>query len=105
MYLALEPIDPAPRWKKMEHDRQEHIRRHALELAGLRYLVAKTDTDLDGRGRFANLAPGQYWLSTLATPAAAGDVRLRWDVAIRVAPGSVAAAELSNLNAVDPRAP
>ena len=105
MYLELQSIDPGPRWKKMEHDRQEHIRRHALELAGLRYSVAKTDTDLDGRGRFANLAPGQYWLSTLATPAAAGDVRLRWDLAIRVASGSVAAAELSNLNAVDPRAP
>ena len=105
MYLALEPIDPGPRWVKMQHDRKERIRRHALELAGLRYLAARTETDLEGRGHFSGIAPGQYWLSTLESQAAAGDVRLRWDFAVRVTAGEVAAAELSNLNAVEPRAP
>lgn len=105
MYLALEPIDPGPRWSKMQHDRSERIHRKSLELAGLRYQAAKTDTDLDGRGRFSGIAPGQYWLSTLETQAAAGDVRIRWDYAVRVTAGSIAAAELSNLNAVEPRAP
>ncbi|HET9402174.1 MAG TPA: hypothetical protein VFO34_14610 [Candidatus Acidoferrales bacterium] len=105
MYLALEPVDPGPRWTKMQHDRKEHIRRHALELAGLRYLAAKTETDLEGRGHFSGVAPGAYWLSTLESQAAAGDVRVRWDFAVRVTAGRVSAAELSNLNAVEPRAP
>lgn len=105
MYLALQPIDPGPRWVKMQHDRKERIRRHALELAGLHYLAAQTETDLEGRGHFSGITPGQYWLSTLEMQAAAGDVRLRWDFAVRVKAGAVAAAELSNFNAVEPRAP
>lgn len=105
LYIALEPIDPGPRWTKMEHDRKEHIRRHALELAGLRYLAGKTETDLEGRGHFSGVTPGEYWLSTLESQAAAGDVRVRWDFAVKVAAGRVSAAELSNLNAVEPSAP
>lgn len=105
MYIALDPIDPGPRWQKIQHDRKEHIRRHALELAGMKYLAGKTETDLDGRGHFSGVAPGAYWLSTLESQATAGDVRVRWDFAVKVLAGRVSAAELSNLNAVEPRAP
>jgi hypothetical protein len=74
-------------------------------LAQGRYLVMKTDADLNGRGAFTGLAPGDYWITTLETEAAAGDARLRWDAQVTVRGGETARIELSNLNALEPRRP
>jgi hypothetical protein len=65
-----------------------------------RYVVARTDTNLDGHGSFAGLAPGSYWIGMLGGEAISGDVRLQWDYPVRVRQGETASIELSNLNAV-----
>ncbi len=99
--LFLADIDPSQRWTQLqvEHERRVHHRR--LELAGTRYLVAKAETDLEGRATLAAPA-GDYCLSTLEAEAAAGDARLRWDVPVTVRVGRVTQIELTNLNAVQP---
>ena len=71
-------------------------------LAQTAYLAAQVESDFEGRGALRGLAPGTYWLTTLDTPAMAGDVRLRWDVLVQVAAGQIARINLSNLNAVEP---
>ncbi len=103
IFVPLESINPGSRWKKMLNDRIARVHRHTLELAELCYLAAKTETDLEGRGHFAGVAPGDYWLSTLETEALAGDARVRWDLSVSVAAGRTATLELSNLNGVPPR--
>ena len=67
-----------------------------------RYLAAQTDTDLDGHGSFAGLAPGNYWIGMIGMQAIAGDVRLRWDLPVTVRPGETTRVELTNLNAAKP---
>jgi hypothetical protein len=52
----------------------------------------------------SNLPAGDYWISSLGLTAAAGDVRLRWDVPVRVLAGQTTRLELTNLNAVNPNA-
>jgi hypothetical protein len=64
--------------------------------------VAQTDTNLDGHGRFASVAPGRYWIGMLGVQAISGDVRLRWDLPVTVRPGESTRVELSNLNAAKP---
>ena len=49
--------------------------------------------------------PATYWLTTLDTPALAGDVRLRWDVPVTVRAGETTRVELSNVNAIEPARP
>jgi len=63
-------------------------------------LLAKTETDLEGRGAFANVPAGDYWLSTVEGEATVGDARLRWDVPVPVRPGRVTRATLANMNAL-----
>jgi hypothetical protein len=103
IFVPLESINPSQRWKKMLNDRAARVRRHTGELAELQYMVAKTETDLEGRGRFAGLAPGEYWLSTLETEALAGDARVRWDLSVKVTAGRAANIELNNLNGIAPK--
>ena len=102
MELHLAKIDPGSRWAQQEAERRRHVRNRRLELAETRYLVAKTETDLAGRAGFIHVPPGEYWLSTLEGEAAAGDVRLRWDLRVVVRAGQVTLLELSNINAVQP---
>jgi len=78
------------------------LHRHTVELAESKYLVARTDTDLQGQGSLRGIAPGTYWLSTLDNNAQAGDARQRWDVQITVPPGKTTYVALSNINAVQP---
>jgi hypothetical protein len=98
--VELSSINPAPQWISREVARNRHVRDRTLELAETSYLLAKTETDLAGRGAFANVAPGDYWLSTLEGEATVGDARLRWDVPVQVLAGRVTRVTLSNVNAV-----
>jgi hypothetical protein len=98
--LGLTEIDPSPKWKALEAKRGPEIRRRALNLAQSKYLVARTETNLDGQGYLRGLPPGNYWLSTLDVAAEVGDVRPRWDVAVTLGPGQTQYVALSNVNAV-----
>jgi hypothetical protein len=101
--VELDAINPGPRWEQRESEHRRRSSRRTLQLAQTRYVVAKTDTDLDGRGILASILPGNYWLSTLDTDAVAGDIRLRWDLPVTVRAGQPTPVELSNLNALEPQ--
>jgi hypothetical protein len=100
--LALANIDPSPQWDAQIAKRTPEINRQVRELAQSKYLVARTQTDLQGQGFFRALPPGNYWLSTLDVAADVGDARPRWDVAVTVQPGQTTYVALSNVNAIQP---
>jgi len=100
MEVELDNINPGPRWAAQEDERKRRVHDRAMELAESAYLLAKTETNLDGRGAFANVMPGDYWLSTVEGEATVGDARLRWDVAVPVRTGRVTRVTLTNVNAV-----
>jgi hypothetical protein len=93
--------NPAPRWAKVRGEQQRYVDRRASELAQTQYLVATTDSDLAGRGTLTGIPPGVYWITTLDTPALAGDTRLLWDRPVTIRPGETVHLELSNVNAVE----
>jgi hypothetical protein len=97
--------NPGLRWSQLEGAQRERAERRALQLAQSVYLAGQTESGVDSRGSFAQLPPGTYWLSTLDTPALAGDVRLRWDLPVTVRAGETTRVELSNSNAIEPPAP
>jgi hypothetical protein len=99
---GLTEINPSVKWEQLEADQRRRVEKRTLEVAQTRYLVAQTDTNLDGRGSFAGLAPGSYWINILGMQAVSGDVRLRWDFPVTVRPGESTRVELSNLNAAKP---
>ncbi len=103
--VYLNPLNPTQRWVQLRAEHQRRLRGRTTQLAQLRYLAAKVDTDLNGRAAFTGIAPGEYWISTLETEAVAGDVRLRWDVELTVRAGETTRVELSNVNASEPRRP
>jgi hypothetical protein len=100
--LDLNDIDPYPKWDVLVHKQRRLQDTHAFELAQERYLVAQSDTDLDGHGSFAGIAPGNYWIGMLGAEAISGDVRLHWDLPVTVRQGETSRVELSNLNASRP---
>lgn len=102
MELELADQDPSPQWEAQKTKRAAEVRRRTMELAQSKYLVARTETNLEGRGFFNGVPAGTYWLSTLALSAEVGDVRSRWDVPVTVPPGQTAYLVLSNVNAVQP---
>jgi len=104
MEAYLDGVNPARQWNQIRSAHRHRLERRIPELAQTSYLAAKADTDLDGRATLSGLPAGDYWLSTLGLDAAAGDVRLRWDVAVRVDAGQTTHAELSNLNGTETRA-
>jgi hypothetical protein len=95
-------VDPSVKWELITAEHRRRLEKRTLDLAQTRYLVAQADTDLDGRGRFAGLAPGSYWINMLGMQAISGDVHLRWDVPVAVRAGESVRVELSNLNALKP---
>jgi hypothetical protein len=95
-------VDPSAKWEIITAEHRRQLEKRTLDLAQTRYLVAQADTNLDGHGRFAGLAPGNYWINMLGMQAMSGDVRLRWDVPVTVRAGQSVRVELSNLNAVKP---
>jgi hypothetical protein len=100
--IDLADVNPYAKWEALVRDQRRLQENQATELAQERYLVAQTDTDLDGRGAFAGIAPGKYWIGMLGEEAMSGDVRLRWDFPVTVRAGETSQIELSNLNAVKP---
>lgn len=97
--------NPGRQWTQLLIEQKQRAEHHAIQLAQSTYLSAETESGMDSRGSFMGLAPGIYWLTTLDTPALAGDVRLRWDLPVTVRPGETTRVELSNVNAVDDSAP
>jgi hypothetical protein len=98
--LNLQEVDPNRKWHDVEAKRAPGVQRRMIDLAQGKYLVARTETNLQGQGFFPNVSAGTYYLSTLNVPALVGDARPTWDVPLTVRPGEVAYAALSNVNAV-----
>jgi len=101
--IDLSDVNPSVKWQRLVSEHSQHLDDRTFDLAEQRYLAAKTDTDLEGHGNLVGLPPGEYWISTLSLEAAAGDIRLRWDVPFTVEAGQTARVELTNLNAADAR--
>jgi hypothetical protein len=100
--LNLTEADPSPKWNALEAKRIPEIHRRVLELAQSKYLVARTETNLQGQGFLHGIPPGNYWLSTLDVAADVGDARQRWDAPVVVRPGNTTYTALSNVNTVQP---
>jgi hypothetical protein len=98
----MEDLNPFERWQHLVFAQRQQLEKKTIELAQQRYLTAQADTDLDGHGAFAGVAPSTYWISMIGTEAISGDVRLHWDVPVTVRPGEATHVELSNLNATKP---
>lgn len=101
--LELEGVNPQHKWAALQNDRRKRVQRVAPDVAQLKFLAGKMDTDLEGRTSLSNLAPGEYWISSLNLDADAGDMRVRWDVPIKIERGKTLRVELSNLNSIDTR--
>src|SRR5216684_4307219 len=101
--LELEGVNPQRKWAALQNDRRKRVQRVAPEVAQLKFLVGKADTDLEGRASLSGLAPGEYWISSLNLDADAGDMRVRWDVPVKIERGKTLRVELSNLNSIDAR--
>jgi len=101
--LELEGVSPQRKWAALQNERRRRVQRVAPDMAQLKFLAGKLDTDLEGRASLAGLAPGEYWISTLNLDVAAGDMRVRWDVPVKIERGKTLGLELSNLNSVDTR--
>jgi hypothetical protein len=102
--LELDRVNPQNKWAKIQGDHTKLMLRLAPQMAQMKYLAAKADTDLDGHAVLSGLQAGKYWISTLDLDAAAGDIRLRWDVGVTIEPGQTTQIELTNLNAADAHA-
>jgi len=97
--LSFNDINPSAKWEHLLSDQRRRLESRTFELAQQRYLAAQTDTDLEGRGSFARLAPGTYWIGMIGIQAMSGDVRVRWDLPVTVRPGETTRVALTNLNA------
>jgi hypothetical protein len=102
MDLNLEDIDPLNKWTQLQAKSEPDIHRRMQELAQSKYLVARTQTDLEGQGSLRRVPPGTYWLSSLEVAASIGDTHLRWDTPVSVRAGQPTYVTLSNVNAVQP---
>lgn len=92
-------ITAASEWKTRQERHEQQVRQTFMQLVQSRYLVAETETDLDGRARFDAVPPGRYVLTNLWHQVRAGDVRLDWELVVDLHPGQSLYLELSNANA------
>jgi hypothetical protein len=99
--LELEGINPQRKWDTLQNARNKRVLRAAPELAQLKFLARRADTDLEGHASVASLPAGNYWISTLNLDANAGDMHVRWDVPVKIEAGQTARVELSNLNTTE----
>ena len=100
--LELDKIDPSLKWNALGAKRGPEIQRRVMQLAQSRYMVARTQTNLDGEGFLSRIPPGNYWLTTLGVAADVGDARPRWDISLPVRPGEQTRVALSDANAAPP---
>ena len=100
--LEMDGINPARKWAEAQNSFKRRVRQQAPMQAQTKYLVAKVDTNLEGRASLSRLPAGSYWVSTLDLDAGAGDSRLKWDLPITIEAGKTTRIELTNLNAADP---
>jgi len=103
--VLLADKNPGRHWSQIEGEQHERAEHRVIQLAQSVYLAGATESGFDSHGTFSGLAPGTYWLTTLDTPAIAGDVRLRWDLPVTVRAGETTLVDLSNANAIEPAAP
>ena len=101
MELELDGVNPARKWAEAQNNHRRRVQQLAPIEAQTKYLTAKADTDLEGRGRMAAVPAGNYWLSSLGLTASAGDARLQWDAPVKIETGQTLRIELTNLNAAD----
>jgi hypothetical protein len=89
-------------WRSLEERYEQKVKQTFMRLRLLhsRYLVAQTETDYEGRARFAGLPAGRYWLTNLNRSVRAGDVHLRWEALVELQPGGSHSLELNNANAI-----
>jgi hypothetical protein len=99
--LELEDVNPQRKWQALQSERRKRVLRAAPEIAQVKFLAAKADTDLEGRASVSGLAPGDYWISSLNLEASAGDMRVHWDVPVKIVAGQTVRLELSNLNTTE----
>lgn len=99
MDLELVDLNPDPKWESTQRKFMQSVDVRAFQLAEERYMVARTDTDLDGHGTFSGIAPGNYWIGMFGAEAISGDVRVHWDFPVKIRPGETASIELTNFNA------
>ncbi|HEY6945171.1 MAG TPA: carboxypeptidase-like regulatory domain-containing protein [Candidatus Acidoferrum sp.] len=103
--LELDGVNPQRKWAAIQNDRRKRVLRAAPDLAQLKFLAARGDTDLEGHAFVSNLPPGDYWISTLNLEANAGDMRVHWDVPVRIEAGQTTRVELTNLNTTEASSP
>ncbi|HEX8882569.1 MAG TPA: hypothetical protein VF749_21155 [Candidatus Acidoferrum sp.] len=99
--LELDGVNPQKKWAALLSERRKKVQRTAPDLAQIKFLAAKADTDLEGHAEVSGLAPGAYWISSLNLEAEAGDMRVHWDVPIKIEAGQTTRVELSNLNSTE----
>jgi hypothetical protein len=99
MEAELTDLNQNQKWTALVAGELDRVRKGTLRLAQMQYLAAQTDTDLNGQGSIAGVAPGDYWLGTLGSVAQAGDIRQSWDVPVKVRAGQTTSIALTNLNA------
>jgi hypothetical protein len=100
--MELEAVDPGHKWDVIQAKSKARLDHETLILAEGKYLVARTETDLDGRGFFRSIPQGTYWLSSLNVSSLSGDERELWDTPVAVVAGKQTNISLSNINAVQP---
>jgi hypothetical protein len=99
--LELDGVNPQRKWVAIQSERHKRVQRSAPDVAQLKFLAAKVDTDLEGHAFVSGLAPGNYWISSLNLEANAGDLRVRWDAPVKIEAGQTTRIELSNLNTTE----
>src|SRR5580704_13041040 len=99
--LELDAVNPQRKWAVLVSRQKRRVQKLAPEIAQTKYLAAKVETDLEGHAFIRELAPGNYWISSLNLDANAGDARVRWDVPVTIQAGQSFRIELTNLNAAD----
>lgn len=101
MELELEGINPQRKWDALQTARNKRVQRAAPELAQLKFLARRAETDLEGHASVSGLPAGDYWISTLNLEANAGDMHVRWDVPVTIQAGQTGRVELTNLNTTE----
>jgi hypothetical protein len=99
--LELDAVNPQKKWAQITSNQKRRVQKLAPEIAQTKYLAAKVETDLEGHAFIRELAPGNYWISSLNLDANIGDARVRWDVPVAIQAGQAFRIELTNLNAAD----